>query len=64
METEKIKRGITLSAIVQDFEKKLDFKNEIKWTSAIFISLYHVLAVYWCYHYAFPVKWQTLVFGK
>lgn len=64
METKKIKRGLTLSEIVQDFEKKLGFKNEIKWTSFILISLYHVLAVYWCYHYAFPVKWQSLVFGK
>ncbi|CAH0687798.1 unnamed protein product [Spodoptera exigua] len=63
MEDKRIKRGITLSEIVQNFEKNLGFKNDIKWSSFIFITLYHVLAVYWCYHYAFPVKWQSLVFA-
>ncbi|XP_013140307.1 PREDICTED: acyl-CoA Delta(11) desaturase-like [Papilio polytes] len=57
-----IKPGSSISEILRGFEKQLGFKNEIKWSTAIPIVLYHVLAVYWCYHYAFPVKWQTLLF--
>lgn len=46
------------------FEKSLGFKNNIKWDNLISIGLYHVFGVYWSYWYAFPVKWQTVVFGK
>lgn len=48
----------------RQFEKGLGFKNDIKWVNVILIGLYHVFGVYWCYHYAFPVKWQSLLFGK
>ncbi|XP_075979495.1 acyl-CoA Delta(11) desaturase-like [Anticarsia gemmatalis] len=61
--TNNVKRGITLSEIVQNIEKHFGFQNEIKWPNAIAIVLYHIIGVYWCYYYAFPVKWQTLVFA-
>lgn len=54
----------SLAEIIRLLEKHLGFKNEIKWASAIAIFLYHVLAVYWCYHHAFPAKWQTVLYGK
>lgn len=50
--------------IFRAFEKHLGFQNPIKWSSAIAIILYHVVAVYWCYRYTLPVKWQTVVFGE
>lgn len=58
------KPDLSISEILREFEKSLGFKNEIKWPSFIAITLYHIIGVYWCYNYAFPVKWQTLVFGK
>ncbi|XP_050676343.1 acyl-CoA Delta(11) desaturase-like [Leptidea sinapis] len=45
------------------FEKNLGFKNDIKWPVAISIILYHLFGIYWCYHYALPVKWQTVGFA-
>ncbi|XP_013169713.1 PREDICTED: acyl-CoA Delta(11) desaturase-like [Papilio xuthus] len=60
---EDIKPGTSISEIIRGFEKQLGFKNEIKWSTAILIILYHVLAVYWCYHYALPVKWQTVLYA-
>ncbi|XP_026750207.1 acyl-CoA Delta(11) desaturase-like [Galleria mellonella] len=53
----------SLSELFREFEKSLGFKNEIKWFLCIAIILYHLVGIYWCYHYAFPVKWQTLVFA-
>ncbi|XP_014357435.2 acyl-CoA Delta(11) desaturase [Papilio machaon] len=58
-----IKPGSSIGEILRGFEKQLGFKNEIKWSTAIPIILYHVLAVYWCYHFAFPVKWQTVLYA-
>ncbi|CAD0205789.1 unnamed protein product [Chrysodeixis includens] len=49
--------------VIKSFHKIFDFKNEIKWSSAIGITFYHVLGVYWCWHYAFPVKFLTPIFG-
>lgn len=60
----KVRRGVTLTEIVQNLEKNLGFKNEIKWVNFILISLYHIGGAYWCYYFAFPVKWQTVVFGE
>ncbi|KAL4704467.1 hypothetical protein ACJJTC_019566 [Scirpophaga incertulas] len=59
------KDSIELSSrgILKSFEKFLGFKNEIKWLSFVAITLYHIVGVYWCYHYAFPVKWQSLLFA-
>ncbi|XP_013183656.1 acyl-CoA Delta-9 desaturase isoform X1 [Amyelois transitella] len=62
MEGTRIKRA-SFYELVRSFEKSLGYKNDIKWTSFIAITLYHILGVYWCYHYAFPVKWPTLVFA-
>lgn len=64
MEKDKIKRGISLSETFRQFEKSLRFKNEIKWPSFIAITLYHIAGMYWCYYFALPVKWETVVFGK
>ncbi|KAM3965560.1 acyl-CoA Delta(11) desaturase [Aphomia sociella] len=61
MEKNKIQPSFT--EIFQKFETSLGFKNEIKWFTFIAITLYHIIGVYWCYHYAFPAKWQTLVFA-
>ncbi|XP_063383395.1 acyl-CoA Delta(11) desaturase-like [Cydia fagiglandana] len=47
----------------RNFEKRLGFQNDIKWVNTILITLYHILFIYWPYHYAFPVKWQTVVFA-
>lgn len=60
----EIKPRSGLSEVLIAVEKYLGFKNEIKWSSFIAITLYHIIGVYWCYYFAFPVKWQTLVFGK
>ncbi|CAG9790902.1 unnamed protein product [Diatraea saccharalis] len=54
---------LSFNEIFSLLEKSLGFKNEIKWTSFIAITLYHIIGVYWCYYYALPVKWQTLVFA-
>nr|QLI61962.1 desaturase 7 [Streltzoviella insularis] len=59
----KIKHPTSISATLREFEKSLGFKNDIKWTNFILISLYHVVGVYWSYYYTFPVKWQTVVFA-
>ncbi|XP_045450321.1 acyl-CoA Delta(11) desaturase-like [Melitaea cinxia] len=53
----------SLSETLQSFEKSLGFKNKIKWNNVIIIVLYHVIGIYWSYKYAFPAKWQTLVFA-
>ncbi|CAG9117117.1 unnamed protein product [Plutella xylostella] len=53
---------MSLSENFRFFEKSLSFENDIKWTNSILIVLYHVVGVYWCYHYALPCKWQTVVF--
>ncbi|XP_047506455.1 acyl-CoA Delta-9 desaturase-like [Pieris napi] len=52
-----------LSETFLAFEKKLGFQNDVKWTTAIALVLYHLVATYWCYNYAFPVKWQTVLFA-
>ncbi|XP_053611892.1 acyl-CoA Delta(11) desaturase-like [Plodia interpunctella] len=49
--------------LLRSFEKSLGFKNDIKWINFLAITLYHVFGFYWCFHYAFPVKWQTVVFA-
>ncbi|XP_048484754.1 acyl-CoA Delta(11) desaturase [Plutella xylostella] len=54
---------MSLSENFRFFEKSLGFENDIKWTNSILIVLYHVVGVYWCYHYALPCKWQTVVFA-
>lgn len=64
MEETQINPGPSFGEFLRGFEKKLGFKNEIKWNRLFFFVAYHVLAVYWCYEYAFPAKWQTLIFGK
>lgn len=66
MEKEKdsVKAGPSLSEIFRTFEKSLGFKNDIKWPSCIAIILYHIVGVYWVSCFAFPVKWQTIVFGE
>ncbi|KAJ2938428.1 hypothetical protein O0L34_g15667 [Tuta absoluta] len=63
MAGEKVKSRTSFSERFRAFEKSLGFKNEIKWDNTILIVLYHIFGVYWCYHYAFPVKWQSLVFA-
>ncbi|CAH2087353.1 unnamed protein product [Euphydryas editha] len=55
--------SVSLSELFQSFEKSLGFKNKIKWQLSIIIFLYHVIAVFWCYKYAIPAKWQTIVFA-
>ncbi|KAG6444965.1 acyl-CoA Delta(11) desaturase [Manduca sexta] len=55
--------GSLISNVISSLEKKLNFKNEIKWSMFFLITLYHVLGAFWCYYFAFPVKWQTLVFA-
>ncbi|CAG4935565.1 unnamed protein product [Colias eurytheme] len=62
-EKEQRRQVLSLSETLRGFEKSLGFKNDIKWISAIAITLYHVAAVYWSYHYAFPAKWQTILFA-
>lgn len=64
MEKDGIKVGPSLGEIFRTFEKSFGFKNDIKWPSFIAITLYHILGIYWCYYFALPVKWQTLVFGE
>ncbi|CAK1581049.1 unnamed protein product [Parnassius mnemosyne] len=56
--------SVSLSEILCAFEKQFGFKNKIKWPTAIPIVLYHILAIYWCFHYSFPVKWQTVFFAS
>ncbi|XP_045775311.1 acyl-CoA Delta(11) desaturase-like [Maniola jurtina] len=63
MEKVNVKPLLSVGEIFRSFEKNLSFQNPIKWTSAIAIILYHVFAVYWCYYYTFPVKWETVVFA-
>ncbi|XP_023954053.1 acyl-CoA Delta-9 desaturase-like [Bicyclus anynana] len=53
----------SVSEIFQKFERYLGFKNPIKWSIAIALILYHVIGVYWCYHYAFPVKLATVIYA-
>ncbi|VVD06167.1 unnamed protein product [Leptidea sinapis] len=53
----------SLGETFRAFEKNLGFKNDIKWPVAISIILYHLFGIYWCYHYALPVKWQTVGFA-
>lgn len=64
MEKDNNRVGPTLSEIFRTFEKSLGFKNDIKWPSCIAITLYHIVGIYWCYYFALPVKWQTVIFGK
>lgn len=64
MEKEEKKPRSAFSETFRAFEKSLGFQNDLKWDSLILIFLYHVIGVYWSYFYAFPVKWQTLVFGE
>lgn len=64
METKENTRKQLFSEMFRAFEKSLGFQNDIKWDNFILITLYHIIGVYWCYHYAFPMKWQTLVFGE
>ncbi|CAG9566146.1 unnamed protein product [Danaus chrysippus] len=63
MENINLKHLPPISETFRAFEKSLGFKNDIKWTSAILLTLYHIAAVYWCYHYALPVKMQTVIFA-
>ncbi|XP_026326272.1 acyl-CoA Delta(11) desaturase-like [Hyposmocoma kahamanoa] len=49
--------------MIRAFENSLGIRNDIKWNNFILITLYHIIGVYWCYHYAFPAKWQTLIFA-
>ncbi|XP_072938086.1 acyl-CoA Delta-9 desaturase-like [Epargyreus clarus] len=63
MENSKSTKVLSVSELFRTFEKSLGFKNDVKWSSAIAIILYHIIGMYWCYYYAFPVKWQTLVFA-
>ncbi|XP_023954052.1 acyl-CoA Delta-9 desaturase-like [Bicyclus anynana] len=49
--------------ICQNFEKYMGFQNPIKWPNAIAIILYHVIGVYWCFYYTFPVKFATVIYA-
>lgn len=64
MDPAKSPKTMSLSEKFRQFEKRLGFQNDIKWDNVIFIGLYHLIGAYWCYLYAFPVKWQSLLFGK
>lgn len=64
MAKDKIQNKLSISELFRAFEKSFGFENDIKWPSCIAITLYHIIGVWWCYHYSLPVKWQTLVFGK
>lgn len=64
MKKDNIRAEPSLSEVFRTFEKSLGFKNDIKWPSCIAITLYHIVGIYWCYYFALPVKWQTVMFGK
>nr|ADO85597.1 acyl-CoA-delta-6-desaturase [Antheraea pernyi] len=54
---------IKFDEILRRFERVFAFDNDIKWGSVFVIFGYHALAVYWCYNYSLPVKWQTVIFA-
>lgn len=49
---------------ISDFEKSLGFETKIKWDNAIKLIGFHVFGFFWSYFYAFPAKWQTIVYGE
>nr|XP_026493407.1 delta(9)-fatty-acid desaturase fat-6-like [Vanessa tameamea] len=63
MEKPKNAQSLSLSELFRAFEKHLGFKNDVKWTTAILLFVYHIGAIYWCALYAFPVKFQTIVYA-
>lgn len=64
MDKSKIKHEVSFSSLFMKWEKKMGFKNDIKWINFLLITFYHIIGVYWCYCYALPAKWQTVLFGK
>ncbi|PZC85543.1 hypothetical protein B5X24_HaOG216651 [Helicoverpa armigera] len=48
---------------VREFERWMGFESEIKWLTTFVVFCYHAFAVYWCYQYALPVKWQSVIFA-
>ncbi|XP_075972002.1 acyl-CoA Delta-9 desaturase-like [Anticarsia gemmatalis] len=48
---------------VRAVERWFGFQSDIKWTTSAIVLAFHALAAYWCYNYAFPAKWQSVVFG-
>lgn len=64
MEKKENRKKHSFGEMFRGFENSLGFKNDVKWDNFLLITLYHIIGIYWCYHYAFPMKWQTLVFGE
>ncbi|XP_047036459.1 acyl-CoA Delta-9 desaturase-like [Helicoverpa zea] len=52
-----------IKTAIKNFEKSLGFKNEIIWFNVMFMSAYHIFGLYWCWHYAFPVKILTVLYA-
>ena len=60
----EVKQESYILSKVREIEKLIGFESDIKWMTTFIVLGYHVLAIYWCYHYTLPVKWQTIVFGE
>lgn len=56
--------SFTFVEAIRSIEKKLGLKSEIKWVNFCSINAFHIIGFYWSFHYAFPVKWQTVLLGK
>ncbi|XP_026732720.1 acyl-CoA Delta(11) desaturase-like [Trichoplusia ni] len=54
-------------APVRAWERRMGFLTPIRWVNAISITLFHLVAVIWLFHYMFlsnkPFRWQTVSFG-
>ncbi|KAJ0171766.1 hypothetical protein K1T71_012529 [Dendrolimus kikuchii] len=53
---------VSFGSILNYIEKQINFQNKIKWSACLSVLFHHFFGAYWCYCYAFPVKWQSIVF--
>ncbi|XP_075972001.1 acyl-CoA Delta-9 desaturase-like [Anticarsia gemmatalis] len=58
-----MKRESFFLSKARELERWFGLETEVKWGTTASVLAFHLVSFYWCYHYAIPVKWQSVVFA-